>query len=275
MVANCTNPSFEPAHKKTKSLLPSVPVGEQFFIDSIKRALPLLRDLPDSDGLIQEARSFMGQEGTHRFIHAQFNERLAQQGYRNRWEGRAKRHIERLHREIKRRQVDQPHLHDLAVTCAVEHLTAIMGDTVMALKDTPHDWFADAQEPVRTLWYWHSAEEAEHKALAFDVYTALGGKRDLRMYYFRRMLVLFTIDLTLQIADNLVRDGSWRRWSTWQQAARFLLGRGGLLPTTWSALWAYGREGFHPMQMGGTEPAQTWLQQNQALWTAVKRAPAD
>lgn len=253
----------------------SFPVGEQFFIDSIKNALPLLRALPHCEGLVQEAKSFMGQESTHRFIHAQFNERLALQGYRNRWESRAKRHIERLQREIIQRRVDQPLLHELAVTCAVEHLTAIMGDTVMALKDTPHDWFAGAQEPVRTLWYWHSAEEAEHKALAFDVYTALGGGRDLRMYYYWRMLAFFTIDLTLQVGDNLWRDGSWRRASTWQHATRFLFGRCGLLAMAGSALWAYRREDFHPIHVGQTERAHAWLAQNQVLWTAVKPATAD
>lgn len=253
----------------------SFPVGEQFFIDAIKPALPMLRELPGSEGLVQEAKNFIGQEGTHRFIHAQFNDRLVQQGYRNRWEGRAKRHIELLHREMARRRVSQPHLHELAVTCAVEHLTAIMGDSVMDLKDTPHDWFAQAQEPARTMWYWHSAEESEHKSLAFDVYTALGGGRELRLFYYKRMLVFFTLDLTLQVLDNLWRDGSWRRWDTWKQAARFLLGSKGLLPMAIPSLWEYRREGFHPNQLGQPEPAQSWLTENQHAWAAVKQAPAD
>lgn len=250
----------------------SFPAGEQFFIDSMKRALPLLKPLPNSKSLFQDAKSFIGQEGTHRFLHAQFNEQLARQGYRNRWEGRIKRHIIRLERDIKKHSAPR-HLHELAVTCAVEHLTAIMGDTVMALKDGPQDWFADAQEPVRRMWYWHCAEEAEHKALAFDVYTALGGDRKLRMFYFRRILVLFVIDMTLQIADNLWRDGSWKLVSTWKKAATFLFGRRGVLPLIWKDLCAYGREGFHPNLLGQIEPSQAWISQNQFLWTAVKRDP--
>jgi len=48
----------------------------------------MLRELLGSEALVLESINFIGQEGTHRFIHVQFDERLEQHGYCNRWEDR-------------------------------------------------------------------------------------------------------------------------------------------------------------------------------------------
>jgi hypothetical protein len=46
-----------------------------------------------------------------------------------------------------------------------------------------------------------------------QVNRALGGDRELRLYYCKRMLVFFALDLTLQVLDNLwrvtVAGGEW------------------------------------------------------------------
>ena len=48
-------------------------------------------------------------------------------------------------------------------------------------------------DAVRNLFVWHALEESEHKAVAFDVYRAVGGSERLRawtMNFFRFGFVL-------------------------------------------------------------------------------------
>src|SRR5512135_3408402 len=63
----------------------SFPIGEQFFIDAVKsghRALP-----PQlQEKFKAEVQGFIGQEATHRRIHALVNAQLARQGLVNEWE---------------------------------------------------------------------------------------------------------------------------------------------------------------------------------------------
>src|SRR3982750_4491009 len=62
----------------------SFPVGEQFFIDSVKTGVSMLPPArqPAWDA---ELRGFVGQEATHRFLHARFNAELERQGLGNHW----------------------------------------------------------------------------------------------------------------------------------------------------------------------------------------------
>ena len=58
----------------------SFPVGEQFFIDSVRAGLAALPT--DQRARFQEeVRGFVGQEATHRHVHARFNAHLQQQGW--------------------------------------------------------------------------------------------------------------------------------------------------------------------------------------------------
>ena len=62
----------------------SFPVGEQFFIDAVRdghKALPVDKQAQFAD----EVRGFIGQEATHRRIHALFNGHLDRQGLTACW----------------------------------------------------------------------------------------------------------------------------------------------------------------------------------------------
>lgn len=247
----------------------SFPVGEQFFIDSVRSGLKHLPLTPDNDSLRDGLKKFIGQEATHRQLHGIYNTQLEKQGYRNTWELRALKRLAATRQRLQRENDAQPHLHELAITCAVEHLTAILGDVTLSRLGQTSNWFFNAQEPMATLWHWHAAEESEHKSMAFDLYTRLGGGYDMRMYWYRRFLAIFALDLTLQILNNLWRDGSWKRWSTWISAAGFVWGCNGLLRSTWPLLKDYCRKDFHPQQQGNDQLAQNWLKANQVHWSAV------
>src|ERR1700759_3708810 len=52
-------------------------VGERFFVNCVKAALPRLRDR----ALEQRARLFCGQEGIHQREHVRYNQMLEERGY--------------------------------------------------------------------------------------------------------------------------------------------------------------------------------------------------
>ena len=236
----------------------SFPVGEQFFIDAVRDGV---KALPPSAQAVFEAelKGFVGQEATHRRLHALFNDQLQRQGLVNRWAERAARRIERIHALNVR--------HAVAATAANEHFTAILAEHLLA---HPEQW-GDTPERLRLMWEWHASEESEHKSTAFDVYRALGGNHEWRVKWFRLVTVYFLADVLRQTMNNLWHDGTWWRPSTWASAVRFLFGRGGLVRECAGPWRQYLREDFHPAQHGSARAAQ-WLQAHQADYRVVGAA---
>ena len=233
----------------------SFPVGEQFFIDSVRNGLKALP--PDlQDKYRAEVQGFIGQEATHRRIHALFNGHLEKQGLVNDWAPRAQARMKLLDGLDPR--------HHLGITAANEHFTAIMADWMLANPDL----LASSEERLRTLWLWHSAEESEHKSTAFDLYQALGGSHGWRVRWMRRVTVIFLSDTLRQTAHNLRRDGTLWRWSTWVSGTRHLLGREGLLRQSFRPWRAYFRHDFHPSQQH-SELSARWLTENANAYTPV------
>src|SRR5574343_481074 len=222
----------------------SFPMGEQFFIDAVKAGAQALPDTPEHAELKAVAKLFVGQEATHRQLHSLYNAHLEQQGFVNHWGPRAQARLERGRRAYFD-QSDKGHLHELAITAAYEHFTAIFGELTLENVGQPGDWFAHAQEPLRTLWRWHAAEESEHKSVAFDLYVALGGNHAWRVRWFNYVLLQFTLDTLRQTINNLWHDRTLHKPSTWVGAVRFLLGRQGLVRRIARPLRAYRQPGFH------------------------------
>ncbi len=248
----------------------SFPLGEQFFIDSVRDGAALLGDAPADAALRATVQDFIGQEATHRHLHAQYNAELARQGFVNTWEPR-------MQREIARKRAAQAHLpalqrarNALAVTAALEHYTALLGHIALARIGQPGDWLAAADEPLRTLWRWHAAEESEHRAVAFDLYQRLGGRYGHRLRWFAYASRMFLLDSTRQTLANLRHDGALGAPRTWLSALRFFAGRHGLLWRMTGPLLAYLRPGFHPLQLGDGGAGPSWLRQHAGQWQAVR-----
>ena len=226
----------------------SFPQGEQYFIDSVRNGL---KSLPDADRerLAAEVRGFVGQEATHRRIHALFNGHLLAQGYVNQIEKRAVKRIE-AHAHLDLRN-------HLAATAATEHFTALFADWMLRHPEA----LAGAEPRLQTLWLWHCAEESEHRSTAFDIYRAAGGNQAWRVRVFRVVTVLFLADLLRQTVRNLWHDGALFAWSTWRSAWRLLFTRDGLLRSNVAAWRDYLRPDFHPGQHDASRSAQ-WLREN-------------
>jgi uncharacterized protein len=216
---------------ETLSLL--FPEGERFFVESVKQ----FRDRITSPELLALITGFIGQEAMHGKEHRAFNEFLADRGLT------VGRKINARLRGILKsgRRIFSP-ASQLAITSALEHFTAILAEALLCnvvLRENIH-------VSVRPLWLWHALEESEHKAVAFDVYRAIGGS------YLRRVAIMlvvtvlfFTIVAMFQVqvlASRGVLSRPWRLVSGvrrgWIWPGYFIR----LLP----AYLAYYRPAFHP-----------------------------
>jgi predicted metal-dependent hydrolase len=235
----------------------SFPVGEQFFIDAVRdgvKALPAERRAAfDAD-----VQGFVGQEATHRRIHALFNGHLARQGCVNTWEPRILRRLERM------KGFTDPR-HAVAITAALEHFTAILARHLLAHPQ----WLQGSEPRLATLWLWHASEETEHRSVAFDVYQALGGSLEWRRRWMRLVTFHFVTDVLRQTARNLWHDGELFRWRTWRSAASFFCGKHGIVRHAFKPWLAYFGAGFHPSQQE-VPLADEWLKVNAQVYSVVR-----
>lgn len=249
----CAGDAFRTALLNALSM--SFPVGEQFFIDSVRdgfKALPADKQEP----LRAEVQGFIGQEATHRRLHSLYNAHLDKLGLENRWEPRARERLKQLEGVDPR--------HAVAITAANEHFTAILAEWLL----NNADLLGDRDERLKTLWLWHSAEESEHKSTAFDIYMALSGDHAWRITWFRRITTIFLGDVIRQTVHNLRRDATLWKWTTWKSAASFLFGKRGLVRQTYRPWREYFRADFHPRQQDSTA-SQRWLAEHADAFVPV------
>jgi predicted metal-dependent hydrolase len=232
----------------------SFPLGEQMFIDSL-RAVP--RECITDPALAAAVKDFVGQEASHRFVHIQYNAQLVQQGFPYTLEPTLARRIGLISKlDVKSR---------VAVTCALEHYTAVLADGVLRNPE----WMEGADPQMRTLWNWHAVEETEHKAVAFDVFRCAGGGYWRRVLWYLHVSLLFWFDAFRQTAYNLKNDGCLWRASTWASAASMWFGRRGLAWHLFKPCLRYLKPSFHPWQHDNRALAAMWLRSNSAAYRAI------
>ena len=238
----------------------SFPVGEQYFMDSVRAGL---KTLPEEKraAFAAEVQGFVGQEATHRRVHALFNGQLDALGYANTIEKRA------LAR-IKKQAGMDPRIH-VAATAATEHFTALFADWMLRHPEA----LEGAEERLQTLWLWHSAEESEHRSTAFDIYQAMGGGYAWRLRVFRFVSFIFMFDLLRQTVRNLWHDGALFSVSTWRSAAKLLFSKDGMIRGNVDMWRDYLREDFHPEQHDASR-SQAWLAENTRHFVPVGVAAA-
>ena len=236
----------------------SFPVGEQFFIDSVREGVKVLPEHRVAE-FEKDVQGFIGQEATHRRIHALFNGHLERQGYTNTWEGRILARLQRL------KALKDPR-HAVAITAATEHFTAIFAQHLLE-----HPQVVGGAEPrMQAMWLWHSAEESEHRSIAFDLYRALDGSEEWRRRWMRLVTFHFTADVLRQTARNLWHDGELFRWRTWRSAIGFFFGQHGLVRYTFKPWRQYFRHDFHPSKQDGSLGTE-WLRANESAYSVAGR----
>lgn len=226
------------------SLSTLFPEGEKFFIESVRN----FADRIDDPELEKQARAFYAQEGQHTREHRDYNARVAARGF----------DVPKIERETKffldlaRRFLSKKD--QLAITCALEHFTAIMAHQLLA----DPSYTEGTPEAYAQLWRWHAAEETEHKSVAYDVYQAVGGG------YFRRTFTMLTVTAGFMFAvariwlHMMVRDRKLLDLKSWGALIKWGLINPGFARKS-ARLWLdYFKPGFHPWDHDNSEYIARW-----------------
>lgn len=217
------------------ALSSTFPEGEAFFVRSVGR----YRDRIDDPKLLADIRGFSGQEGRHNRMHAEHVQLLARQGY----PGLAK--LNQLARREMRFLNRRLPLYSLATTAALEHLTAILAHRILS---DPEQWVKPMHPDIAPLWQWHAVEEAEHKAVAFDVLQRVSGSHSLRVLALIGATFGFLLDNLIRLFYLLAKDGLAWKPRVWIDGARYLWGREGAFRTLIPDYLEWYRRDFHPKQ---------------------------
>ena len=237
--------AFRTAYFNAMSLL--FPLGEKFFIDSVRH----YRNEVDDPQLLAEITSFQGQEAIHRQQHQKYNELMCEQrGYDLvRFEKPLRDRMAWAHRELSARR-------RLAGTVASEHLTAIMANDMLTHKDA-----LDGADPkVAALWLWHGIEETEHKAVAFDVYIAVGGTVGERRQALVMNSFFFFKDTLRNLCIMLKHDGKLWNLREWLDGFKYLFIKPGILRRVFFSYVSFYRKDFHPWQHDNRALISEWEQ---------------
>lgn len=156
----------------------------------------------------------------------------------------------------------------MAVTTAYEHCIAVFADGTLRYEH----WFANADPKMQTLWRWHAAEETEHRAVAFDLYVALGGNYAWRIRWYFYALLMSALDASRQTVLNLYADSTPFKLGTWWSALQFFWGKDGMVWRCTGPLLAYLRRDFHPDQEATRRPKPKAMHWPPAGWPTTPKA---
>lgn len=227
------------------------PLGEKFFIDSVKA----FRDQIDDPRLLDEVTAFQAQEAIHRRQHQSYNELLCDlRGYDlQEIERPIRERIAWVNRELSARR-------RLAGTAANEHLTAVLANDMLERKDS----LIGADPGIARLWRWHGIEETEHKSVAYDVYTAVGGNVSERRQAMFFSGLYFFKDVFRIVRLMLRHDG--KLWSpvVWLDGIVFLWVKPGFLRRTFMPCMHFFRKDFHPWQHDNRALVAEWQRSEEA-----------
>ena len=235
------------------------PLGEKFFIDSVV----YFADDIDDPRLKAEIGAFRAQEATHRVQHQRYNELLCTlRGYDlERFEKNERERMAWAYRELSPRR-------RLAGTVANEHLTAIMAHDML----THGDVLEGADAAIAQLWEWHGIEETEHKAVAFDVFVAVGGTVGERRQALLLNTFFFFKDTFRNLCIMLQHEGKLWSIREWASGFRYLFVKPGILRRVFPAWLRFLRAGFHPWQHDNRHLIAAWSRSQQADEKAVSDA---
>jgi predicted metal-dependent hydrolase len=224
------------------------PDGEDYFV----RSVTAVHDRITDRGLLADVDGFIGQESMHGMQHRELNTRLGELGYPTAEIGRYVRAVTGFREKIQGAKAN------VAFTAAIEHYTASLAETLLGDEAAR----AEIGHPgARHLLMWHALEEAEHKAVAFDVYRAIGGGERLRIVAMWITHVTFVLETAVWSAISIARDPEARR-----HPGRVVRGVWRLRRSPFTSkraigqLMSYHRRGFHPNDSDTVDMVAQWRQ---------------
>jgi predicted metal-dependent hydrolase len=224
------------------------PEGEDFFIRSVRK----YRDQVSDPELQAAIKGFIAQEATHRMQHRLLNERLQAMGYPT---DRIDRHVKQLITFVEK---ILPDMLCLAGTAALEHYTATLAEIILT-SDEAQRLIGDAE--VRPILLWHAFEESEHKAVAFDVYRAVGGSERRRYVGMAIASMFLFTELAIQTARSLARDRAAYNPRTLLRSLNSFRNSPMFSREARQRFISYNRSGFHPDDWDSTEVLDRWAKE--------------
>ena len=229
------------------------PEGERMFMDAVRDNQHKIRD----PQLLKQIRGFIKQEAIHGHEHARYNDYLKKWGYPidriNRFEKQEKVWISKFMSARRR----------LAITCALEHFTAIMAHQVLTNPDTT----AGMHPQFKEMWRWHAIEETEHKAVAYDVYQQAVGSYWLRVFTMLNITFFFCLRTSIYQIIFLWKDRQLFNPKVWWSGFKFYFLKPGMVRNIWRDYLDYYRRDFHPWQHDNRELLQYWESEGQKYKT--------
>lgn len=228
------------------ALSATFPEGERFFVDSVRHYQKSV-----SPELAAQVSGFIGQEAHHGREHEAFNQFMQRKGLpMDRIERFVKEGLQFMRRRLSPER-------QLAMTCALEHFTAILAE--MALENP--DFFGPMDDRVKALWYWHAIEESEHKAVAFDVFQDQVGSYWIRSSQMALNTIEFLFFTSLHSYSLFKARGIQRDWRMLLKGMNEMVGTNpGWLRKMGKAYWSYYKPSFHPWQRDTNQAMNHWKQ---------------
>jgi predicted metal-dependent hydrolase len=221
------------------------PEGERFFIASVRHFESEIED----PRLRSEVRDFIRQEAQHGFQHRIYNAFIEEHGVHAKRVDAANGRIIRAFSKIFSPKTQ------LAITIALEHMTAILANQML----TNPKLSAGMHPDMKPLWLWHAMEETEHKAVCFDAYQAIDGGHFRRIFVMSRVMFGFPLGMLFLTFFLLARDGGKIfDLSDIGRGLRYLYGRDGFIRSVFPEIRAYFRRDFHPWDCANAHLVSEW-----------------
>lgn len=176
----------------------------------------LRHQIQDNPQLDKDIGAFIGQEAMHSKEHHAFHQSAEQFGLNPASLEKATGLILKTLEKVLSKKAN------LLLTVGLEHYTAVL---VVTMMDSVNELMID--DTVRNLWLWHSVEETEHKAVAFDMYQHLYGT-GLDAYLPRIMIFSFALLLITSMmmgytAVLMKRDRQLLNLKSWKKLSQMVV----------------------------------------------------
>ncbi len=218
-----------------------IPPGESFFIRSVRNYEDRATD-PELEDLI---RAFIQQEGLHTRAHNEFNDSLKRFGVDVETEITYAKQVFTSLQKILPKKVQ------LGATVFMEHLTAT-GAHVLFMEPA----VAESMHPEMVrFWRWHAVEELEHKAVAFDLFQAVGGGYLLRIFSAIAAVLLLALPFN-RIVRRMMKQDPTAITPAMRQQARDLNQK--VMRPQLRMIAQYFKPGFHPWDFDDLQHLTEW-----------------
>ena len=219
------------------------PEGEQFFVESVRN----VRKQINNKNLQKDISGFIGQEAMHSLEHENFNNFLKNHNFPV---NETEKHLKLLLRTLKK----LPERHQLAITCSLEHITAIMAEMILTREDLKEK----IDFSMNDLWTWHAIEEIEHKGVAYDVFNEVGGTYQERIFYQILSTVTLITFTSYVMSYYYIKNPSKIKPKDILKGIKLTWGVKGAFPSLIPKWLDYFKYDFHPWNHDNSELVNTY-----------------